>query len=308
MIESYSPPWNLYLLWTPSMQNMREYYETPMTSSEFVRRALRLGSRAETGSIDPHESHFLTGGFDSPKFTNDLANTCCSVIVAPPFENGFDVYSPTDKTEARIQQRLRDFVANGNSIVVTGGIMSQIFLNRNFLTQLEPVSGNYDDGPFRLNIRFQKATATRRSQFNKLGFDVLKQMGHNVYAIESRSLPSQSRVVFNSMDGGVVVAIIPYCQGFPTQYDNSQSPVSISADRCDYLKAKSRRLGRTRPDQAPCSCGSLVYLGFDYSDFSDMPSDVHRWVKVLRAAAATTWGKDQSREDTEILNNQRNFQ
>jgi hypothetical protein len=237
-----------------------------------------------------------------------------------------------------VVQRLRDFVANGNSIVVTGGTMSQIFLNRNFLTQvpqhrslhvrtrsrsvfslcfrpnhyrvrlftfsfvqLQPVSGNYDDGPFRLNIRFQKATATRRSQFNRLGFDVLEQMGHNVYAIDSRSLPPQSRVVFNSMDGGVVVAIIPYCQGFPTQYDNSQSPVSISADRspsictaassavslilprrCDYLKAKSRRLGRTRPDQAPCSCGSLVYLGFDYSDFSDMPSDVHRWVKVLR--------------------------
>lgn len=56
----------------------------------------------------------------------------------------------------------------------------------------------------------------------------------------------------------------------------------IPCRRCDYLKAKSRRLGRTRPDQAPCSCGSLVYLGFDYSDFSDMPSDVRRWVKVLR--------------------------
>ena len=97
--------------------------------------------------------------------------------------------------------------------------------------QLEPVSGNFDDGPFRLNIRFQKATATRRSSFNKLGFDVLEQMGHNVYAIESRSLPRQSRVVFNSMDGGVVVAVIPYCQGFPSQYDNSQSPVAISADR-----------------------------------------------------------------------------
>ncbi len=133
-------------------------------------------------------------------------------------------------------------------------------------------------------------------------------MGHNVYAVDSRSLPPQSRVVFNSMDNGVVVAVIPYCQGFPSQYDNSQSPVSISADRstippprschlhplcqrfalcrCDYLKAKSRRLGRTRPDQAPCSCGSLVYLGFDYSDFSDMPSAVHRWVRVLRVSAA----------------------
>ncbi len=76
--------------------------------------------------------------------------------------------------------------------------------------QLEPVSGNYDDGPFRLNLRFQKSAATRGSQFNKLGFDVLEQMGHNVYAIEARSLPPQSRVVFSSMDGGVVVAVIPY--------------------------------------------------------------------------------------------------
>ena len=163
------------------------------------------------------------------------------------------------------------------------------------------MSGNYDDGPFRLNLRYQKATATRGSQFNRLGFDVLQQMGHNVYAIEARSLPARSQVVFSSMDGGVVVAVIPYCQGFPSQYDNSQSPVAISVDRylpppppcippppslllcrCNYLKAKSRRLGRTRPDQAPCSCGSLVYVGFDYSDFSDMPADVRRWVRVLR--------------------------
>jgi hypothetical protein len=28
----------------------------------------------------------------------------------------------------------------------------------------------------------------------------------------------------------------------------------------------------------------------------------------LQAAAATTWGKDQGREDSEILDNQRNFQ
>jgi hypothetical protein len=62
-----------------------------------------MGSRA-TGTIDAHETHFLSGGFDSPKFVNDLANTCCSVIVAPPFANGFDIYSPADKTEARIQQ------------------------------------------------------------------------------------------------------------------------------------------------------------------------------------------------------------
>jgi hypothetical protein len=222
------------------------------------------------------------------------------------------------------------------------------------------VSGNYDDGPFRLNIRFQKSTATRSSKFNSLGFDVLQQMDHNVYAVDSRSLPPQSRVVFNSMDGGVVVAVVPYCQGFPSQYDNSQSPVAISADRsatppiyishlsqlcanaprvcrCDYLKAQSRRLGRSRPEQAPCSCGSLVYLGFDYSDFSDRASDVRRWVKVLRvsaapsppplpppspplpssplpviarpqAAASSTWGQDRGREDNEILNNQKNFQ
>ncbi len=68
-------------------------------------------------------------------------------------------------------------------------------------------------------------------------------------------------------------------------------------------------------------------MGFDYSDFSDVPADVRRWVRVLRvrarcrgevvrvscvirlqAAATITWGSDQGREDTEVLNNQRNFQ
>jgi hypothetical protein len=34
-VESYSPPWNVYLLWSPSMQNMREYSETSMTSRLF---------------------------------------------------------------------------------------------------------------------------------------------------------------------------------------------------------------------------------------------------------------------------------
>jgi hypothetical protein len=99
-----------------------------------------------------------------------------------------------------------------------------------------------------------------------------------------------------TMDGGVVVAVTPYCQFFLSQCGNSQSPMAILADwfGCSCVKpvdplvlvskAKLRRLGRTvtRPDQAPCSCGSLVYLGFDYSDFTDMPSDVRRWVKVLR--------------------------
>jgi hypothetical protein len=121
---------------------------------------------------------------------------------------------------------------------------------RSPFSQLEPVSGNYDDGPFRLNIRFQKATATRGSQFNKLGFDVLEQMGHNVYAIDAKSLPPQSQIVFNSMDGGVVVVVVPYCQGFPSQYDNTQSPVAISADRC-------------RPcSRARCTVKSHVYVAF----------------------------------------------
>jgi len=53
------------------------------------------------------------------------------------------------------------------------------------LLQLEPVSFNYHDGSFRLHLQFQKATTTCGSQFNKLGFDVLKQMGNNVYTIRS---------------------------------------------------------------------------------------------------------------------------
>ncbi len=52
------------------------------------------------------------------------------------------------------------------------------------------------------------------------------------------------------------------------------------------LPFKKARDVRTRPDdqiKRPAAAAALsVHLGFDYGDFIDVPSDVRRWVKVLR--------------------------
>ena len=60
-----------------------------------------MGCRV-TDALDAHKTHFLSVGFGGTTFVNDMATACCSVIVALPFANGFDIYSPTDKAEARI--------------------------------------------------------------------------------------------------------------------------------------------------------------------------------------------------------------
>ena len=44
------------------------------------------------------ETNFLSGGFDSAMLVNDLANTCCSVIVAAAFANGLHIHRPAGKT------------------------------------------------------------------------------------------------------------------------------------------------------------------------------------------------------------------
>jgi hypothetical protein len=65
--------------------------------SELVGRALRTRSSA-TGTVHSRETHFLSGGFDSAKLVNGLANTCCSVIVAAAFANGLHIHRPAGKT------------------------------------------------------------------------------------------------------------------------------------------------------------------------------------------------------------------
>jgi hypothetical protein len=99
---------------------------------------------------------------------------------------------------------IRAFLANGNAMVIAGGVVALEFLNRMFYTQLEPVESNFDEGPFR-------KSPSAFGPWKNLPFDSLGQIGTDVYAVKPSSLPEGSNVLFTSPDG-VGVFIMPFCQ------------------------------------------------------------------------------------------------
>jgi hypothetical protein len=186
----YSAPYNVYMLWSRVMQDT-----SPGATGDIFRRAMRLG-------------HIEGGEYRDAKFLpelagrqfDDIAATCCSVVAVPPLSGGFIVYS----TNGRRAEMIRAFLANGNAMVIAGGVVALEFINRMFYSQLEPVDSNYDEGPFR------KAPSAF-GPWKKLPFDSLGQIGTDVYAVKPSSLPEGSNVLFSSPDG-VGVFIMPFCQ------------------------------------------------------------------------------------------------
>jgi hypothetical protein len=87
-------------------------------------------------------------------------------------------------------QRLRDFVANGNSIVVTGGIMSQIFLNRNFLTQVRSSTA-----AFLLALHLEQFLRVAFAPLNSAGAYLRSSLaGASIGQLRRRPIPSQHPV------------------------------------------------------------------------------------------------------------------
>ena len=94
---------------------------------------------------------------------------------------------PVFSTHKIIGQRIRNFVANGNNLVLTGGIAALEFINSYFFYNIELVDGNYSPGPFRRLDGVPK-------QFT---YDpkVLPQKGVAVTAVKKTTLPSGAQVL-----------------------------------------------------------------------------------------------------------------
>ena len=267
--EPYSAPYNLYMLWSRVMQDM-----SPGATGDIFRRALRLG-------------HVEGGEYRDPKFLpelagrkfDDIAATCCSVVAVPPLSGGFIVYG----TNGVRAEMIRAFLANGNAMVVAGGVVSLEFINRMFYSQLEPADGNYDEGPFR-------KSSSAFGPWQKLPFDSLGQIGTDVYAVKPSSLPEGSTVLFSSPDS-VGAFIMPFCQRLNPQYATplmcalrrinivyelvlfnplcrygNPTPIIVPSSRCQSLKASGK---------GKCSCGTITYIGYDFHDNSITAAQDH---------------------------------
>ena len=124
--EPYSPPANMYLWWGPTTNHRFA------GSGEHIRHLLNMG-QIEGGEW--RDRMFLGNNgvatFRGQRFRR-ISETCCSTIVVPPMEWDFPVYN----IHKVIGQRIRNFVANGNMLVLTGGILSVEFINSYFFENL----------------------------------------------------------------------------------------------------------------------------------------------------------------------------
>ncbi|KAJ1492946.1 hypothetical protein T484DRAFT_1930194, partial [Baffinella frigidus] len=246
--EPYSPPSNMYLWWGPSVNHRFA------GSGENIRHILHLGN-IEGGEW--RDRMFLgnngVAAFRSQRFRR-VSETCCSSIVIPPMEWDFPVYN----AHKVIGQRIRNFVANGNNLIIGGGILTVEFINRYFFYQIELADGNYSPGPYRrLNGVPEAYTAAPV---------VLPQKGIAVTAVKKDSLPSGTEVLWGTPRSSPVFQI-KFCM---SQNANAgMPPVKVLPRDC----AESEKCGR------PCSCGYVTYIGYNFQE--QYPS---RWDKVLRAS------------------------
>lgn len=170
-----------------------------------------------------------------------ISETCCSTIVIPPMEWDFPVYS----THKIIGQRIRNFVANGNMLVLTGGILANEFINSYFFYNIELADGNYSPGPYR---RLKDVPECL------LGApEVLPQKGISVTAVKKSSLPSGTEVLWGT-PRSTPVFMIKFCE--------AQSP----NEGMPPIKVLPRDCPAAEKDGRPCSCGYIMYIGYSFEE------------------------------------------
>ncbi len=259
--EPYSPPSNLYLWWG------EETNHRFVGSGERIRQLLHMGTIEGGEWRDPM---FLGNNgvetFGSSRFRR-ISEQCCSTILFPPMEWSFPVFN----VHKIIGQRIRNFVANGNIFVLTGGIPAIEFINAYFFYVLELADGNYSPGPFRRldNIPPQMRDTPK----------VLPQKGISVTAVKKESLPSGATVLWGT-PRGTPVFMIKFCEA--QSPDEGMPPVKVLPRDCPLSAQKGR----------PCSCGHIIYIGYAFND--PYPS---RWDKVLLASVEIlnpSWGCDKA--------------
>ena len=258
--EPYSAPMNLWLYWG-SMTNKRF-----TGSGEHVRHIFKMGNIAGGEWRDPKFMPKLEGGL-----FNKLSSLCCTAMLFPPLEWDFTIVSPQKK----VGQNIRAYVANGNTMIFTGGILSLEFINTYFYYQLEPADGNLDPGPFIRLPKFQGLTEEQHKVITEGTPSVepapktLPQVGIEVTSVKKDSLPSGASVVYTSPYNSAVF-MIKFCE--------AENPMNDPAAPLPPVKVLPRDCPITAAEGRPCSCGFICYLGYDWRDA--YPS---RWDYALKS-------------------------
>mmetsp|Transcript_62507 Transcript_62507/g.146954 ORF Transcript_62507/g.146954 Transcript_62507/m.146954 type:complete len:361 (+) Transcript_62507:27-1109(+) len=255
--EPWSPPANLWMYWGGS-PNKRFGH-----SGDNLRHLVKLGRLAGGEYRDPH---FLFT-YEAQTF-RDLSEACCTTMLVAPMKNNMPIWN----AQSNVAQRLRNYVANGNHMIFTGGsLVSMEFINRYFYYNMEPIDaqgifkgsgyGNWSPGPFR------KLIDDDLPWQYKLTPDTLYQDHISVTSMGLRSLPSGTTVLYMTPKSSPVF-MIKFCQRISERH--GEPPIKTVPRDCWRHAARGY----------PCSCGTITYIGYDWH----MDQTAADWDKVMLAA------------------------
>lgn len=279
-LNPYVPPMDLYLYWGESsargtlasgFQGGRGH----SSSGERVRHVLKFGSFTGNGYMNDAAGHgrFLTS-WTGMEF-DAMSLKCCSTLLVPPMERNLPIASEQDT----LARKIRSYVANGNQLIMTGGDYSSlVFLNRFFHYNIRKTV--YDQGPFeKMPAASQPENAVKA--FKDLP-ETLPQSGLSVTTVTKESLPPDTRLIYATPVSSPVFEIT-FCQ------------TTIPEDQCAIIKpqgyscvmdALPRDCQMHKDAGRPCSCGTIVYVGYDFVDSHSHQMGTSVWDRVLRAAVA----------------------
>mmetsp|Transcript_86023 Transcript_86023/g.229560 ORF Transcript_86023/g.229560 Transcript_86023/m.229560 type:complete len:340 (-) Transcript_86023:151-1170(-) len=256
--EPWSPPENLWMYWGDA-PNKRFGH-----SGDNIRHLVKLGRMAGGEYRDPH---FLES-FASQTF-RDLSESCCTAMLVAPMKHNMPIWN----SYSNVAQRLRNYIANGNHLIFTGGsLVSMEFINTYFWYNIEPTSGeagywddtgygNWSPGPFR------KLVDKNLPWVFKMTPDTLYQDHTSVQSVLLASLPDGARVIYMSPKSSPVFQI-RFCQRLSDKH--GEAPIKTLPRDCYRYAAKGY----------PCSCGTITYIGYDWH----MDQTSEAWDKVMLAA------------------------
>ena len=288
----WSPPANAYVLALPHSDNLA-------AARGLGKDVLHLSTQ-ELNEEDADKARILGArhGFESNRFAAFSA-ACCRTIVLPLYATtgqggaGFPALNPATVDA----QRVRNFVANGNVLVVAGGTMGREFLNRFFSFQMHEADGGYSRGPWLLQVPHLSGTSQSRdlAVFRAGPARVEQGVDGNVAVpIKSITLPPDSTVLYGDGTSATVVHI-PYCE----RLTSSGRPQGETPGSC-HGAAKQ---------QGQCSCGHIIFLSRAFRHAAASASASTPWEQVLRASVqygaprrtVREWDQRQERRSAKLM-------
>mmetsp|Transcript_19228 Transcript_19228/g.30039 ORF Transcript_19228/g.30039 Transcript_19228/m.30039 type:complete len:346 (+) Transcript_19228:235-1272(+) len=280
-INPYLAPTDLYLFWGDSTEpgTLASGFSGGRgrtSSGERIRQILKFGTFTGNGYVDDATGHgkFLRS-WEGLRFQS-MAIKCCSTLLVPPMERNL----PIAADQSQFARRIRSYVANGNQLIMIGGDYSTlVFINRYFHFELKKTV--YDAGPFE-KLPEKQLPENCKEAFEDMP-ETLPQSGLSVTTVTKQSLPPGAKLIYATPVSSPVFELT-YCESI------------MDKDSCDTVKPMGKscavdvlpqdcpaleKLGR------PCSCGTIMYVGYDYVEHHSHTIGRSVWDKILRAAVAT---------------------